>query len=81
MGAGLKRAKKAAKAPRGPFALMTHSAEYIVDGGSVRECRIELMGPEIDGLNHRSVTLFIPRGELQFCPIGAKVRVTVERFR
>lgn len=75
---GLKRARAAARATREPVVL--HRAVYEVDGGAVQEgekVRIDLA--DSDGSAGTSVV--VPKGESRFYPIGAKVRVTVERLK
>lgn len=77
MGEGLKRARAAAKATR--KSVVTSRGEYVVDGGEVvgeDRVRIDLLlGEEL------GATFVVPRDEASFYPIGAKVRVTVERLK
>lgn len=84
MGEGLKRARKAAKATREP--LITHKCDYEIDGGRVLDTmsgtsRIDLVGEELGHGTRRAISLFVPEGELSFYPIGAKVRVIVQRLK
>jgi len=60
-------------------------SEYTVDGGCVVDdtsgtSRIDLVGELLDGGYHRVARLFIPKSELCLYPIGAKVRVQVQRI-
>jgi hypothetical protein len=81
-----KQAKKTKKkpAPETPF-VVTSLGEYKVAGGVAFDeaargtSRIDLVGEKLGGKMHRGVSLFIPRDELGFYPLGAKVRVKVER--
>jgi hypothetical protein len=57
-------------------------SEYTVDGGAVLEDdvgRIDLDGKKRGGVRE-AVSLFVSRDALGLYPIGAKVRVTVERL-
>jgi hypothetical protein len=65
--------------------LVVERSEYTVDGGRVLDemsgtSRIDLVGGPIAGGMQRGVHLFIPKSELGLYPIGAKVRVQVERL-
>ena len=75
-------AVKKKKAPSKPLALVVGRDEYDVDGGRLMDGGAEIVcgGAKIGAGIRRTVTLFVPRGELGFYPIGAKVRVTIERL-
>jgi hypothetical protein len=60
--------------------VVTDRREYHVDGGAVLDqasgaSRVDLLDED-----KRGVSLFVPRTDLSFYPIGAKVRVTIERI-
>ncbi len=79
-----KKKTKKKPAPETPF-VVTSLGVYEVEGGRVVDkesgtSRIDLAGETIgNGPTRRLVALYIPREELGFYPIGAKVRVKVAR--
>ncbi len=66
--------------------LVLSREDYKVDGGALRPDDhdvgvIDMTSKKITSTWRRAVTLQMPRGELGFYPIGAKIRVTIERLK
>jgi hypothetical protein len=62
--------------------VVTSREDYVVDGGAiVRTDHGDMVHVDFGADGERAASITVPRGEAEFYPIGARVRVTVERLK